>query len=67
MVEPSPRAPEEQHLRRVTVIADLSGRVLEITERVRELSGHIAIESQPGKGTRLAVVLPVSRESQSTE
>ena len=40
--------------------------LLGLTERVRELSGHIAIESQPGKGTKLAVVLPVSRESQPT-
>ena len=40
--------------------------LLGLTERVRELSGNIAIESQPGKGTKLAVVLPVSRESQPT-
>ena len=38
--------------------------LLGLTERVRELSGNIAIESQPGKGTKLAVVLPVSREAQ---
>ena len=38
--------------------------LLGLTERVRELSGNIAIESQPGKGTKLAVVLPVSRETQ---
>ena len=40
--------------------------LLGLTERVRELSGNIAIESQPGKGTKLAVVLPVSRETQPT-
>lgn len=40
--------------------------LLGLTERVRELSGNIAIESQPGKGTKLAVVLPVSREAQPT-
>jgi PAS domain S-box-containing protein len=44
MVEPSPRAPEEQHIRRVTLIADLSGRVLEITERARELKLAVALE-----------------------
>jgi signal transduction histidine kinase len=40
--------------------------LLGLTERVRELAGNIAIESQPGKGTKLAVVLPVSREHQTT-
>jgi signal transduction histidine kinase len=40
--------------------------LLGLTERVRELSGNIAIESQPGKGTKLAVVLPVTRENQTT-
>jgi signal transduction histidine kinase len=40
--------------------------LLGLTERVRELSGNIAIESRPGKGTKLAVVLPVSRETQPT-
>ena len=40
--------------------------LLGLTERVRELSGNIAIESEPGKGTKLAVVLPVSRETQPT-
>jgi signal transduction histidine kinase len=40
--------------------------LLGLTERVRELSGNIAIESQPGKGTKLAVVLPVTRENQAT-
>lgn len=38
--------------------------LLGLTERVRELSGTIAIESQPGKGTKLAVVLPATRETQ---
>jgi signal transduction histidine kinase len=41
--------------------------LLGLTERVRELSGNIAIESRPGKGTKLAVVLPVSREIEPTE
>jgi signal transduction histidine kinase len=31
---------------------------LGITERVRELCGNIAIQSEPGKGTRLEVMLP---------
>jgi signal transduction histidine kinase len=41
--------------------------LLGITERVRELCGQIKIESVPGKGTKLAVVLPVTRESKTTE
>jgi len=40
--------------------------LLGLTERVRELAGSIAIESAPGKGTKLAVTLPVSREVQLT-
>jgi signal transduction histidine kinase len=36
--------------------------LLGITERVRELCGNIAIASEPGKGTRLEVVLPLNRE-----
>jgi signal transduction histidine kinase len=32
--------------------------LLGITERVRELCGKIAIQSEPGKGTRLEVMLP---------
>ncbi len=40
--------------------------LLGLTERVRELAGSIAIESEPGKGTKLAVTLPVSREAQFT-
>ena len=36
--------------------------LLGITERVRELCGNIAIASEPGKGTRLEVVLPLVRE-----
>jgi signal transduction histidine kinase len=39
--------------------------LLGLTERVRELSGNINIESQPGRGTRLAVVLPVNRAEQT--
>jgi signal transduction histidine kinase len=35
--------------------------LLGITERVRELCGNIAIASEPGKGTRLEVVLPLDR------
>ena len=37
--------------------------LLGITERVRELSGEIAIHSEPGKGTRLAVILPIEPET----
>ena len=40
--------------------------LLGLTERVRELSGNIAIQSEPGKGTKLAVVLPVKPEEQPT-
>jgi signal transduction histidine kinase len=36
--------------------------LLGITERVRELCGQLSIESEPGKGTRIAVVLPLKRE-----
>jgi signal transduction histidine kinase len=32
---------------------------------VRELCGKIAIRSEPGKGTRLEVLLPRERESQT--
>jgi len=32
--------------------------LLGITERVRELCGKIAIKSEPGKGTKLEVMLP---------
>lgn len=35
--------------------------LLGITERVRELCGNIHIDSQPGKGTKIQVVLPVQR------
>lgn len=34
--------------------------LLGITERVRELSGNVSIQSEPGKGTRIAVVLPLA-------
>jgi signal transduction histidine kinase len=37
--------------------------LLGMTERVRELSGQLSIQSEPGKGTRIAVVLPLKRES----
>src|SRR5579871_710521 len=35
--------------------------LLGITERVRELCGKISIDSEPGKGTRIAVVLPLNQ------
>lgn len=35
--------------------------LLGITERVRELCGDIAIHSEPGKGTRIEVVLPLEQ------
>jgi signal transduction histidine kinase len=38
--------------------------LLGITERVRELCGNISILSEPGKGTRIAVVLPLDRDGQ---
>jgi signal transduction histidine kinase len=37
--------------------------LLGITERVRELCGQLSIQSEPGKGTRIAVVLPLKREN----
>ena len=36
--------------------------LLGMAERVRELSGELSIQSEPGKGTRIAVVLPLSRD-----
>jgi signal transduction histidine kinase len=36
--------------------------LLGITERVRELCGQLSIQSEPGKGTRISVVLPLKRE-----
>jgi signal transduction histidine kinase len=36
--------------------------LLGMTERVRELCGEIAIKSEPGKGTRVEVLLPRERE-----
>lgn len=36
--------------------------LLGITERVRELCGKVSIQSAPGKGTRISVVLPFARE-----
>jgi signal transduction histidine kinase len=41
--------------------------LLGITERVRELCGHVSIDSALGKGTRIAVVLPLESETQVTE
>lgn len=35
--------------------------LLGMAERVRELCGELSIRSQPGKGTRIAVVLPLKR------
>jgi signal transduction histidine kinase len=37
--------------------------LLGITERVRELCGQVSIRSEPGKGTRISVVLPLKREN----
>ncbi len=37
--------------------------LLGITERVRELCGQVNIDSAPGKGTRIAVVLPLEKEA----
>ncbi|HLG95344.1 MAG TPA: sensor histidine kinase [Bryobacteraceae bacterium] len=41
--------------------------LLGITERVRELCGRVSIHSAPGRGTRIAVVLPLTGEPQPTE
>jgi signal transduction histidine kinase len=41
--------------------------LLGITERVRELCGEVTIHSEPGKGTRIAVVLPLNREKDVAE
>jgi signal transduction histidine kinase len=37
--------------------------LLGMAERVRELCGQLSIESEPGKGTRIEVVLPLTREA----
>ncbi|MGP0076365.1 MAG: sensor histidine kinase [Bryobacteraceae bacterium] len=37
--------------------------LLGMTERVRELCGQLSIQSEPGKGTRIAVVLPLKKEN----
>lgn len=39
--------------------------LLGMTERVRELCGQMSIQSEPGKGTRIEVVLPLKSESVS--
>jgi len=39
--------------------------LLGITERVRELCGQVSIDSTPGKGTRISVVLPLAAEPQA--
>jgi len=39
--------------------------LLGITERVRELCGQVSIDSKLGKGTRIAVVLPLNEEPQA--
>ena len=36
--------------------------LLGMAERVRELCGNISIQSEPGKGTRIAVTLPLNQE-----
>lgn len=36
--------------------------LLGMTERVRELCGDLSIQSEPGKGTRIAVMLPLKRD-----
>ena len=41
--------------------------LLGITERVRELCGQVSIDSTPGKGTRIAVLLPLTAEAEVTE
>ena len=39
--------------------------LLGITERVRELSGQVSVQSAPGQGTRIAVVLPLAAEGEA--
>jgi signal transduction histidine kinase len=41
--------------------------LLGMTERVRELSGQLSIKSELGKGTRIAVVLPLTRDNAVTD
>jgi signal transduction histidine kinase len=40
--------------------------LLGMTERVRELAGQISIDSEPGKGTRVSVVLPRAAAPQTS-
>jgi len=40
--------------------------LLGMTERVRELCGQLSIQSEPGKGTRISVVLPLKREESAS-
>jgi len=40
--------------------------LLGITERVRELCGQVSVNSTPGEGTRIAVVLPLAAEGDGT-
>jgi signal transduction histidine kinase len=40
--------------------------LLGITERVRELCGNIKVQSEPGKGTRIEVMLPRERDGNSS-
>jgi signal transduction histidine kinase len=41
--------------------------LLGMTERVRELCGQLSIQSEPGKGTRISVVLPLNREGAESD
>ena len=41
--------------------------LLGMAERVRELSGTISVNSKPGEGTRIAVVLPLKQDRPATE